>query len=105
MVDDAIVVVETVERNIEKGLRPREATHRAMEEMSGTLLSIELVLVTVFVPTAFLGGIASVQEKTATSRLVHYNLYPVSDVRGNTAPGFSSGEAISNHLDSLGNDS
>ena len=58
VVDDAIVVVENVERNIEQGLPPREAAHRSMEEVSGALVAIVLVLCAVFVPTAFIPGIS-----------------------------------------------
>src|SRR4029453_8980946 len=57
VVDDAIVVVENVERNIEAGLSPREATYRAMREVSGPIIAIALVLVAVFVPLAFIGGL------------------------------------------------
>ncbi|MCB8822004.1 efflux RND transporter permease subunit [Microvirga rosea] len=57
VVDDAIVVVENVERNIEKGLRPREATYRAMQEVSGPIIAIALVLVAVFIPLAFISGL------------------------------------------------
>ncbi|MBL8482276.1 MAG: multidrug efflux RND transporter permease subunit [Rhodocyclaceae bacterium] len=57
VVDDAIVVVENVERNIEAGLAPREATYRAMREVSGPIVAIALVLVAVFVPLAFLSGL------------------------------------------------
>src|SRR6185295_17936030 len=57
VVDDAIVVVEAVEHHIEKGLSPRDATLRAMEEVSGPVVAIALILVAVFVPTAFLPGI------------------------------------------------
>src|SRR5690606_37558440 len=57
VVDDAIVVVENVERNIEGGLAPREATYRAMEEVSGPIVAIGLVLVAVFVPLAFVPGL------------------------------------------------
>mgnify|MGYP002648220079 CR=1 FL=1 len=53
VVDDAIVVVENIERGIEKGLSPREAAYRTMEEVGGALISIALVLCAVFVPTAF----------------------------------------------------
>ncbi|RYF40308.1 MAG: multidrug efflux RND transporter permease subunit, partial [Comamonadaceae bacterium] len=58
VVDDAIVVVENVERNIEAGLSPREATYRAMREVSGPIIAIALVLVAVFVPLAFISGLA-----------------------------------------------
>ncbi|GHD23128.1 efflux RND transporter permease subunit [Tianweitania populi] len=58
VVDDAIVVVENVERNIENGLAPREATYRAMKEVSGPIIAIALVLVAVFVPLAFISGLS-----------------------------------------------
>ncbi len=57
VVDDAIVVVENVERNIEAGLTPREATYKAMREVSGPIIAIALVLVAVFVPLAFISGL------------------------------------------------
>ena len=57
VVDDAIVVVENVERNIEDGLSPREATYQAMREVSGPIIAIALVLVAVFVPLAFISGL------------------------------------------------
>ncbi len=57
VVDDAIVVVEAVEHHIEHGLSPKEATHKAMEEVSGPVVGIALVLSAVFVPMAALGGI------------------------------------------------
>ena len=57
VVDDAIVVVENVERHIENGLSPRDAAKKALEEVTGPVIAIVLVLVSVFVPTAFLGGI------------------------------------------------
>ena len=57
VVDDAIVVVENVERNIEQGLTPREATYRAMREVSGPIIAIALVLLAVFVPLAFISGL------------------------------------------------
>ncbi|MBX9795039.1 MAG: efflux RND transporter permease subunit, partial [Burkholderiaceae bacterium] len=57
VVDDAIVVVENVERNIEAGLSPREATYRAMREVSGPIIAIALVLIAVFVPLAFISGL------------------------------------------------
>jgi len=58
VVDDAIVVVENVERNLEDGLSPREATRKAMDEVSGAVVAIALVLAAVFVPTAFISGIS-----------------------------------------------
>ncbi|BBM00544.1 efflux RND transporter permease subunit [Microbulbifer sp. GL-2] len=57
VVDDAIVVVENVERNIEEGLTPLAAAHQAMREVSGPIVAISLVLCAVFVPMAFLDGI------------------------------------------------
>ncbi|HSQ32349.1 MAG TPA: efflux RND transporter permease subunit, partial [Gemmatimonadaceae bacterium] len=57
VVDDAIVVVENVERHIEEGLSPLEASHRAMEEVSGPIIAIALVLCAVFVPVAFISGL------------------------------------------------
>ena len=58
VVDDAIVVVENVERNIELGYEPHEATRRAMDEVSGPIVAIALVLCAVFVPTAFIAGLS-----------------------------------------------
>ncbi|PTW59306.1 multidrug efflux pump [Breoghania corrubedonensis] len=58
VVDDAIVVVENVERNIENGLNPRNATYQAMREVSGPIIAIALVLVAVFVPLAFISGLS-----------------------------------------------
>nr|WP_314543180.1 multidrug efflux RND transporter permease subunit [uncultured Massilia sp.] len=57
VVDDAIVVVENVERNIALGLAPRQATYRAMAEVSGPIVAIALTLVAVFVPLAFMTGL------------------------------------------------
>jgi HAE1 family hydrophobic/amphiphilic exporter-1 len=57
VVDDAIVVVEGVERHIERGLSPKQAAFKAMEEISGPVIGIALVLSAVFVPTAFIPGI------------------------------------------------
>jgi HAE1 family hydrophobic/amphiphilic exporter-1 len=57
VVDDAIVVVEAVEHHIEKGLNPHDATVKAMEEVTGPVVGIALVLSAVFIPVAFMGGI------------------------------------------------
>jgi len=57
VVDDAIVVVENVERNIEEGRTPLAAAHQAMKEVSGPIIAIALVLCAVFVPMAFLTGV------------------------------------------------
>jgi multidrug efflux pump len=57
VVDDAIVVVEAVEHHIEEGMSPRRAAHKAMEEVSGPVIAVALVLSAVFVPCAFISGI------------------------------------------------
>jgi len=58
VVDDAIVVVENVERNMALGLKPLEATRKAMDEVTGPIIAIALVLCAVFVPTAFISGLS-----------------------------------------------
>ena len=58
VVDDAIVVVENVERNMSAGMGPKEAAHRTMDEVGGALISIALTLCAVFVPSAFISGIS-----------------------------------------------
>jgi len=58
VVDDAIVVVEAVQRNIDEGLSPRQATARAMEQVSSPVIAIAFILAAVFIPVAFLGGIS-----------------------------------------------
>jgi len=58
VVDDAIVVVENVERNMAEGLSPGEAAHKTMDEVGGAVIAIALVLAAVFVPTAFIPGIS-----------------------------------------------
>ena len=58
VVDDAIVVVENVERWLDEGLAPREAARKAMDEVTGPVIAVALVLCAVFVPAAFLGGIS-----------------------------------------------
>src|SRR6202012_586014 len=63
VVDDAIVVVEAVEHHIEKGLSPREASIKAMQEVSGPVLAIALILAAVFLPTAFIPGITGRSEE------------------------------------------
>lgn len=57
VVDDAIVVVEAVEHHIEDGMSPRDATFQAMKEVSGPVIAIALILASVFLPVAFMGGI------------------------------------------------
>ncbi len=58
VVDDAIVVVENVERNLRLGLSPKEAAHRTMDEVGGALIAIGIVLSAVFIPAAFIAGIS-----------------------------------------------
>ncbi|HEY1582438.1 MAG TPA: multidrug efflux RND transporter permease subunit [Chthoniobacterales bacterium] len=58
VVDDAIVVVENIERHIEEGLAPCDAARKAMDEVGGPVVSVALVLAAVFIPTAFIGGIS-----------------------------------------------
>src|SRR6202043_2901538 len=58
VVDDAIVVIENVERYLRQGLGPKEAAHRTMDEVGGALIAIALVLCAVFIPTAFIAGIS-----------------------------------------------
>ncbi|MEY3786901.1 MAG: hypothetical protein RLZ75_1108, partial [Pseudomonadota bacterium] len=57
VIDDAIVVVEAVEHHIEKGLSPKDAALKAMEEVSGPVIAIAIILSAVFIPTAFIPGI------------------------------------------------
>src|SRR5205823_7197352 len=57
VVDDAIVVVEAVEHHIEHGLSPRQAAHLAMDQVSGPVVAVALVLSAVFIPCAFISGI------------------------------------------------
>ncbi len=58
VVDDAIVVVENIERNLERGMSPSAAAHKTMDEVGGALIAIALTLCAVFVPSAFLSGIS-----------------------------------------------
>jgi hydrophobe/amphiphile efflux-1 (HAE1) family protein len=58
VVDDAIVVVENVERYLSEGMSPRDAAHKTMDEVGGALIAIALVLCAVFIPTAFITGIS-----------------------------------------------
>jgi multidrug efflux pump subunit AcrB len=58
VVDDAIVVVENVERNMREGMSPADAAHRTMDEVGGALIAIALTLCAVFVPSAFISGIS-----------------------------------------------
>ncbi|MET0240848.1 MAG: multidrug efflux RND transporter permease subunit [Sphingobium sp.] len=86
VVDDAIVVIENVERLMdEEGLSPREAAHKTMDEVSGALIAIALVLVGVFLPTAFIPGISgafyqqfaiTISSATLISAVVSLTLSP-----------------------------
>src|SRR5476649_281962 len=85
VVDDAIVVVENVERNIEAGLNPREASIKSMDEVGGALIAIALVLCSVFIPSAFIPGISgqfykqfalTIAGATVISLLVSLTLSP-----------------------------
>ena len=85
VVDDAIVVVENVERNIARGLSPKEAARVSMDEVGGALIAIALVLTAVFLPTAFMGGVGgqffrqfalTIASATLISCLVSLTLSP-----------------------------
>jgi hydrophobe/amphiphile efflux-1 (HAE1) family protein len=85
VVDDAIVVVENVERNIANGMTAKDAAHRTMDEVGGALVSIALTLCAVFVPSAFLSGISgqffrqfavTIAASTVISCLVSLTLSP-----------------------------
>ncbi len=58
VVDDAIIVVENIERYIRQGMSPKEAAHKTVDEVSGALIAMSLVLVAVFLPTAFVSGVS-----------------------------------------------
>ncbi|HKW54355.1 MAG TPA: efflux RND transporter permease subunit, partial [Stellaceae bacterium] len=85
VVDDAIVVVENVERNLRRGMSPREAAHRTMDEVGGALIAIALTLCAVFVPAAFISGISgqffrqfavTIAASTVISCLISLTLSP-----------------------------
>jgi HAE1 family hydrophobic/amphiphilic exporter-1 len=85
VVDDAIVVVENAERHLRAGMNPRAAAHLTMDEVGAALIGIALVLVAVFVPTAFMGGITgefykqfalTIASATAISLIVSLTLSP-----------------------------
>jgi len=85
VVDDAIVVVENVERNLRTGMSPKEAAHRTMDEVGGALTAIALTLCAVFVPSAFLSGIGgeffrqfavTISASTVISCIVSLTLSP-----------------------------
>lgn len=85
VVDDAIVVVENVERYLARGLSPVEAAHKTMDEVGGALIAISLVLMGVFIPTAFITGLQgtfykqfaiTIAASTAISAFVSLTLSP-----------------------------
>lgn len=85
VVDDAIVIVENVERYLSQGLSPKEAAHKTMDEVGGALIAISLVLIGVFLPTAFITGLQgtfykqfaiTIAASTAISALVSLTLSP-----------------------------
>jgi hydrophobe/amphiphile efflux-1 (HAE1) family protein len=85
VVDDAIVVVENVERYLREGMSPRDAAHKTMDEVGGALIAIALVLCAVFIPTAFITGISgafyrqfalTIAASTIISCLVSLTLSP-----------------------------
>ena len=85
VVDDAIVVVENVERYLRQGLSPNEAAHKTMDEVGGALIAISLVLMGVFIPTAFITGLQgtfykqfaiTIAASTAISAFVSLTLSP-----------------------------
>ena len=85
VVDDAIVVVENVERNLRAGMSPKDAAHQTMDEVGGALIAIALVLSAVFVPAAFMAGITgqffrqfavTIAASTVISLLVSLTLSP-----------------------------
>jgi hydrophobe/amphiphile efflux-1 (HAE1) family protein len=85
VVDDAIVVVENVERYLRQGMSPRDAAHKTMDEVGGALVAIALVLCAVFIPTAFITGISgafyrqfalTITASTIISAIVSLTLSP-----------------------------
>ena len=85
VVDDAIVVVENVERYLRQGMSPREAAHKTMDEVGGALIAIALVLCAVFIPSAFITGISgafyrqfalTIAASTIISAMVSLTLSP-----------------------------
>ncbi len=85
VVDDAIVVVENVERNLHRGMTPREAAHKTMDEVGGALIAIALTLCAVFVPSSFISGLpgqffrqfaATISASTVISCFVSLTLSP-----------------------------
>jgi multidrug efflux pump len=108
VVDDAIVVVENVERWLAEGLNPRDASRKAMEEVTGPVIGIALVLCAVFVPTAFMAGISgqfykqfalTIAASTVISAFNSLTLSPalcalMLKPHGHGAPGHTQQEAL-----------
>ncbi|WP_118135623.1 efflux RND transporter permease subunit [Oceanicella sp. SM1341] len=114
VVDDAIVVVENVERNIALGLAPNAASHRTMDEVGAAVIAISLVLIAVFVPTAFIPGISgqfylqfavTIAVSTAISALNSLTLSPALAAwlfkphAGETRPGTIAGRVAAKAAD------
>jgi len=110
VVDDAIVVVENVERRLREGMSPRDAAHKTMDEVGGALVAIALVLSAVFIPTAFISGISgqfyqqfavTIAASTIISAIVSLTLSPalaallLKDHGGETRSGGLRGLAMS----------
>ena len=85
VVDDAIIIVENIERNLRAGMSPKEAAHRTIDEVGSAIIATTLVLVAVFVPTAFVGGITgqfftqfalTIAVSTVISSIVSLTLSP-----------------------------
>lgn len=96
VVDDAIVVVENVERYLSEGLTPREAAHKTMDEVGGALIATTGVLLAVFIPTAFIAGISgqfyaqfaiTIATATVVSTIVSLTLSPAMCALYLKAPG------------------
>ena len=86
VVDDAIVVVEAVMHHIEHGMAPKEATIKAMEEVSGPVIAIGLILSAVFVPVGFMGGITGAAVSAVRDHDRHLGA-AVGDQRADAQPG------------------
>jgi len=123
VVDDAIVVVENVERHLRDGMTPRQAAHVTMDEVGGALIGIALVLVAVFVPTAFMGGVVgkfyqqfalTISSATLISLIVSLSLTPAMaalilkpheearEARGWRRPLMAFGDAFNRGFDRFG---
>ena len=115
VVDDAIVVVENVERYLREGMSPRDAAHKTMDEVGGALVAIALVLCAVFIPTAFITGISgafyrqfalTIAASTVISAIVSLTLSPALAAlllrpHGHDAEAGRSGRTVSRPFDAL----